>query len=185
MKHMLQVSSFKFHEKGFTLIEAVVAVSVFAVATTSIVGVYLAVQRLTAQSAALQAVQQNGRFITEDLTKTIRNGQIDYARYGGSIPQPATTNLYLLDRDGVPIRIFQSGNDLILDRAGVGSTNFTSREVRVRDFKVYIWPAVNPFPGGAEQPTATVFLELESNINPRDKLRVPFQTTAATRQYPE
>lgn len=172
-------------EKGFTLIEAVTAVSVFAVAVTSIVGVYTGVQRLNQQSAALQALQQNGRFITEDITKIIRNGQIDYARYGGQVPQPAAQNLYLIDRDGVQIRVYQQGNDLIIEKAGIGSSTFSGREVKVLNFLVFIWPAANPFPAGSEQPTVSVFLELESNINQREKTRIPFQTTAATRQYPE
>lgn len=201
---MLRVSSFKLREKGFTLtpkfgvtcrrqggftlMEAIVAVSVFAIAATSIVGVYLSVQRLNQASAALQALQQNGRFMTEDITKVVRNGQVDYARYGGGgVPQPATPHLYLLDRDRVQIDIYQSGNNLVLDKLGVGSTNFSGTEVAIKNFQVYVSPAANPFAGGAvkEQPTVTLYLDLESNINARDKTRYVLQTTVATRQYPQ
>lgn len=173
---------------GFTLIEAVVSVSVFALAVTSMVGVYTAVQKLNQQSAALQVLQQNGRFITEDITKIIRNGQIDYARYpSATVPQPSTGDLYVIDRNGVRVRIYRSGNDLIIDKAGIGSTVFTGREVRVLTFQAYIWPSQDPYAGGSvsEQPTVTMFLDLESNINQRDKVRIPFQITVSTRQYPE
>lgn len=184
--NMIHASGYKFHDQGFTLIEAVVAVSIFAVTVTSMVGVYLSVQRLNQQNTALQFVQQNGRFITEDLTKLIRNGRIDYSRYsGGTVPQPATTNLYIIDRDGVSVRIYQSGDQLIIDKTGIGSSAITSSEAKVLNFQVYIWPSTDPFSGGAvrEQPTATIYLDLESNINSRDKVRIPFQISVATKIY--
>ncbi|MBI2637941.1 MAG: hypothetical protein HYW88_03500, partial [Candidatus Sungbacteria bacterium] len=132
----------------------------------------------------------NGRFVTEDLTKTIRNGQIDYARYAATygssgVPQPWASELFLLDRDSVAVRVYQSGNELVIEKGGIGSSTFTGQGVKVLDYKVYIWPALNPFSGGSvqEQPTATLFLNLESNLNPRDVVRLPFQITVATRQY--
>lgn len=166
--------------------EAVVAVSIFAIAATSIVGVYVSVQRLNQASVSLQALQQNGRFITEDITKIVRNGQIDYSRYpGGSVPQPATQDLYLIDRDGARIHIYLQGTGLIYDKTGAGVTTFSGTEVSVLNFLAYIWPAANPFPGATEQPTVTIYLNLQSNVNSRDKTVIPFQTTVATRQYPE
>lgn len=185
---MIQDSRFKILERGFTLIEAITAVSVFAIAATSMVGVYTSVQRLNQQSASLQLLQQNGRFITEDITKIIRNGQIDYARYGSSIPQPSPPDpdyLYLLDKDNVQISIYQSGDDLIINKTGIGSTKFSGKEVKVLNYEVFIYPATNPFPGGTEQPAVTIFLDLESTINPRNKIRLPFQITVSTRQYPQ
>lgn len=182
------VSRSMFREYGFSLIEAVVSVSVFAVVVTSIVGVYLSVQRLNQQSTALQVLQQNGRFLSEDLTKLVRNGQIDYARYlGQTITQPTTNNLYLLDRDGVPVNIFKSGDSLLVTKGGSSYSSLTGNEVRVLDFKAFVWPSTDPFAGGsvAEQPTVTLYVDLESNINRRDPVRVPFEITVSTRQYPE
>ena len=172
-------------QSAFTLIEAVVSVSIFAIAMTSIVGVFVSVQRLNSESISLQFLQQNGRFIIEDLTKMIRNGQIDYGSYLGGVPQPSTDTLRIINQNSENVSIFKLGDDLIIDRSGIGSSALTGTEVKVLDFKVYIWPATNPFPGGTEQPTVTVFIDLESNINPRDTVRIPFQTTVSTRQYPE
>src|SRR3989338_8092058 len=176
--------------RGFTLIEAIVSVGGFAFAFTSIAGVFIAVQQLNRKSASLQALQQNARYISEDLTKIIRNGQVDYARYGGAISQPQTVNLYLLDRDNTPVRLYRAGDNLVMEKtvgAQILTTNFTGTEARVLNFAAYVWPATNPFGGGngTQQPTVTVFVELESNINPRDRTRMPLQVTVATRQYPE
>jgi type II secretory pathway pseudopilin PulG len=182
---MFQASSFKFYEKGFTLIEAVTSVSVFAIAMTSIIGVFVSVQRLNAESFALQSLQQNARFVTEDISKMIRNGQVDYAGYSGAISQPSTETLRLVDQDGQAVQIYQQGDDLIITRSGAGTSAFTGSEVKILDFKAYVYPSTNPFPGGSEQPTVTVFIDFESSVNTRDIVRIPFQVTAATRQYPE
>lgn len=176
--------------KGFTLIEAIVSVGVFAFAFTSIAGVYISVQQLNRKSASLQALQQNARFISEDLAKLVRNGAVDYARYGGAVPQPQTANLYLLDRDNTPVRLYRSGDYLVMEKtvnAQILTTNFTGTEARVLNFAAYVWPAANPFGGsnGTQQPTVTLFVDLESNINPRDRTRMPLQVTVATRQYLE
>lgn len=171
-------------QSGFTLIEAVVSASVFAVAMAGIAGVYIAVQRLNQTSSSLQAIQQNIRFISEDLTKLIRNGQIDYAAYGGGVPQPATT-LNLLDRDGQRVQVSFTGNNLVFNKPGIGQTNYNGREVKIYNFSAFVAPQNNPFPGGTEQPTVTVYMELEANINQRDKIRTPLQITASTRQYPQ
>ena len=175
-------------QQGFTLIEAVVSISVFAVAVTSIVGVYLSVQKLNQQSTALQLLQQNGRSLSEGITKFIRNGQVDYSRYpSGTVQEPSTSDLYLIDQDGVNIRIYKSGDNLMIDKGGSNISAFSGSEVKVLDFKAYIWPANDPFGSGEikEQPTVTLLLDLESNINQRDKVRIPFEITASRRQYPK
>ena len=176
---------------GFTLIEAVISISVFATVMTSILGVYVSIQRLNRQSTALQALEQNIRFINEDLLKTIANGKIDYASYPAqTVPQPFATDLYLLDKDSNQIHVYQSGDYLIISKTGAASSNFSGREVKVLDFRVYVWPAVKPFPKTAstpkEQPTVTIYADVQSSAaGGFGVARLPFQTTVATREYPE
>ncbi len=178
---------------GFTIIEALVSMAVFAVAMTSIVGVYLSIQRLNHRSAAIQAITQNARFIHEDLTKLIANGSIDYTRYPvGTVPQPSATELLLIDKDGVQVRVYQTGTILNIEKGVPGSSSvsaYSGDDVQVLGFQVYITPSTNPFPIGAgtprEQPTVGIFLDLISNLGTRDQVRQSFQTSVATRQYPE
>ena len=187
---MFQVSSFKFQEQGFTLIEATVAASVFAISMTSMVGLYISVQRLNQESRANQAVQQNIRFFTEDLTKLIANGSIDYDLYpSDEVPQPSATDLIMLDKDGAQVRIYRDGDDLLIQKGTGGSavtSNFIGNDVKVITFLVYVIPEEDPFDGGDdEQPTVTLFVELESNLGTANPTRRAFQTTVATRQYPD
>ncbi len=179
-------------QKGFTLLESVVATAVFAVAMVSIIGVYLSIQRINQVNASLQALQQNGRFVSEFITKIIRNGRIDYDSYSclifpDTVCQPYVTNLYLLDQDNINTRIYKPvGQNLILVQTPGGSSRLTGNEVHITNFRAYIWPPRDPYgflPLDREQPTVTVFFELESNVDPRYIIKMPVQITAATRQY--
>lgn len=176
---------------GFTLIEAVIAAGVFALASTSIVGVYTSIQRINRRSAALEAIEQNIRFLSEDLTKTIASGSVDYGSYaGGLVPQPYTSDLFLFDRNNNRLRIYQSGDALILQKTTAGVTAvYTGSDIKIIGFKAYVYPQSDPFPitvgTPREQPTVTIYLEFESNIGPQDIVRQIYQVTAATRQYPE
>ena len=184
-------------QSGFTVIEALVSATIFAVASVSITGVYIAVQRLNQASRSLVAVQQNGRYLMEDIAKIVRNGQVDYARYDAlesnhMVPQPSAQYLYLIDRDGTQVRIaYNAGNQTVTLQKGTGTvTNYVGSEVKVLDFRAYVWPRIDPYPAVRvfgvtpdEQPTVTVFVSLESNQNPRYVERAQMQTTVATRQY--
>ncbi len=181
-------------QSGFTVIEALVSATIFAVASVSITGVYISVQRLNQASRSLVAVQQNGRYMMEDIAKIVRNGQVDYARYAslesnGRVPQASAQYLYLLDRDGTQVRIvYNAGNQNVTIQKGVSAvTNYVGNEVKVLDFRAFVWPDTAPFSILAsrpdEQPTVTIFVSLESNQNPRYIERAQMQTTVATRQY--
>jgi len=184
-------------QSGFTVIEALVSATIFAVASVSITGVYIAVQRLNQASRSLVAVQQNGRYLMEDIAKIVRNGQVDYARYDAlesnhMVPQPSAQYLYLIDRDETQVRIaYNAGNQTVTLQKGTGTvTNYVGSEVKVLDFRAYVWPRIDPYPAVRvlgvtpdEQPTVTVFVSLESNQNPRYVERAQMQTTVATRQY--
>ena len=181
-------------QSGFTLIEAVVSAGVFAIAATSIVGIYTSIQGLNSRSTAIEAVQQNIRFINEDLAKIISNGSIDYASYSGLVPQPQAANLYLTAKDGTKIRVYQTGSNLTIVKTPplggpAASAVYTGSDVRVLDFRVYITPAANPFPPSLstpkEQPTVTIYVEFEANLGARDPVRQYYQTTIATKEYPE
>ncbi|OGE82822.1 MAG: hypothetical protein A2846_00680 [Candidatus Doudnabacteria bacterium RIFCSPHIGHO2_01_FULL_49_9] len=180
-------------QRGFTLVEALVSAAVFAVCMSSIVGIYVSLQKINQRSAAIQAVAQNARFVHEDLTKLLANGWIDYSRYSsGTVPQPDTDELNVIDRLGEQVRIFFAGDVLYIEKGPAGAgyiSAFTGSDVKVLDWRIYITPATNPFPvGGAnpqEQPAVGVFLDLESNLDARERARQSFQTTITTRQYPD
>src|SRR6185436_19309143 len=84
-------------QSGFTLVEAVVATAVFAFVMSSIVAVYISTLQLDRKTRSLRNVNQSARFITEFLTKEIRNGSINYASFTGGLVPSTNNELYILN----------------------------------------------------------------------------------------
>ena len=193
---------------GFTLIEAVVAATIFALVVTSILSTYLFVLRINTRTRAQRAVAQNARFITEFLSKEIRNGHIDYEKYLGNVPT-TTTSLWLLNQNNETENIYladstspqnvlanssgcQSGIticDVMILKPGVSGTATTlnSGSVKITNFEFIISPSTNPFTASKtvnEQPHVTAVIQLTANLGSRDEVKMDLQSTFSELYYP-
>ncbi len=173
-------------QKGFTLIEAIVATAVFSVVVSGVIGVYLSVLKLDRKTRAQRAVYDNSRFIMEFFAKEIRNGSVEYSVYGGGIlPNP---DLYLRNQANEVEHFFLNGTNLVLNK-NAGDTNMNSAGVKVTKLKFFISPTTDPYtPAKAanEQPHVTVVLELTSNygVGSNEEAKINLQDTFAMRIYP-
>lgn len=184
------MSKFLSKQKGFTLIEAVVATAVFAFIITAILGVYIAISQLDTKTRAQRAVAQNARYITEFIAKEVRNGKIDYASYPSQSAHTIESDLYIINQAGEQERFRLNGQNIQLIKAA-GTSNLNSSSVKVNKFRVLVAPNTNPFtttrpPTVNEQPRATIILELEYTYGNRaiDKELINVQSTFVTREYP-
>ncbi|OGE87572.1 MAG: hypothetical protein A3J07_05030 [Candidatus Doudnabacteria bacterium RIFCSPLOWO2_02_FULL_49_13] len=173
-------------QKGFTLIESVVATAVFAFVVSSILGVYVATTQLDRKSRASRAVTQNARFILEYLAKEVRNGNIDYASYPGG-NAAGTADLYVEDQANLIEHFYLSGTNLILDKNGA-VTNLNSAAVEVTKLQFLVAPVGDPYTIAKthnEQPHVTVVLELTSNYGQQEAstIKLNLQGTFTTRGY--
>jgi prepilin-type N-terminal cleavage/methylation domain-containing protein len=176
----------KRNQKGFTLIEAVVATAVFSFVIASAFGVYLATIQLDTKSRSERSVQQNARFIMDYISKEIRNGSIDYsAAYGATSSTLKLTNQ--LDQTITFTRIGNS-NDLTFAKSGFGSTTLNSSDVKVTALNFSVYPLIDPFVLANDvhiQPHVTVTMTLEStNTKTVDSAVMNVQSTFAVREYP-
>lgn len=173
---------FNSKSSGFTIIEAVVAAGVFAFVIASSIGVYLATIRLDARTRAERAVQQNARFIMDYLAKEIRNGSIDYLGTNDS------DTLSLINQLNQQLIFDRSGNNLILTKSGIGSTNLNSSDVNVTRFSVYLDPDADPFFIANDvhvQPHVTVVMRIEStSLKDVERGTIDLQSTFTVRDYP-
>ena len=185
-------------QAAFTLIEAVVATSVFAFVIVSILGVYLSTLQLDRKFRAQRVVAENARFIMSFLAKEVRNGSISYASYA-SYPGGLTENtcfsglgpcqdLYIQNQSNVVERIFFNGTDLVLTKNGA-STNLNSAAVRVTNARFAIQPRGDPYTFAKtynEQPHVTIVLQLTSSFGAGgpDTAVFDLETTFTTRDYP-
>lgn len=72
------------NQQGFTLIEIVVATTVFAIVFVALLSLFNYVLKINRRSEALRQASQGARNFVELLVKEVRNGQVDYFVNNGS-----------------------------------------------------------------------------------------------------
>ena len=87
----------KKNQTGFTLMEIVVATTIFAVVTVALLSLFNYILKINRRSQALTQAADGMRNFVEFLTKQIQNGQIDYYITTGS-----TYSHYINDDNTVP-----------------------------------------------------------------------------------
>jgi type II secretory pathway pseudopilin PulG len=180
-------------QKGFTLLEAVVSAAVFAFVITAILGVYMAVLRLNARTRAIRSVTENSRFITEFLSKEVRNGRIDYSQTNN------LTTLAIINQNNESERIFLSDTiencksgtvcNLMLYKPSVSATAtpLNSSTVRITNLGFYVSPTGDPFTTAKtfnEQPHVTLIIEFTSRVGTKDAVKMSLQTSFTELYYP-
>lgn len=73
------------NQRGYTIVELVVAMTIFSVVVIVAVGGFVAVQRTSQKTAAQRKVQQDSRTNLEQLARQVRAGQINYGFYAKSV----------------------------------------------------------------------------------------------------
>ncbi|MBX4205128.1 MAG: prepilin-type N-terminal cleavage/methylation domain-containing protein [Candidatus Doudnabacteria bacterium] len=184
-------------ENGFTLIEIVVAATLFAFVVTSLLGVYLSTLRLDSRTRAQRAVSDNARFIMEFMAKEVRNGHIDYTSSGCGSVLTSVTDLCLINQGNEAEHIYAetpsalgtpAGTNLVLAK-GASSSNLNSSAVRITKLKFLVTPAHDPLlsssqaSGYNEQPHVTVILELTA-LSTKDPVKLSLQSTFSQNYYP-
>lgn len=167
---------------GFTVMETVMATFVFALALSGIAGSFLAIMRLDVKARSVRQVEQNSRFLSEFLTREIRNGVVNYGPggYNGTIPSAGRTAvLHLINRDGQAERVTRSGVSVQLTRSGV-TTVLSGSNVRVTRLDFYIRPTA-----AGDQALVTFVYQISSNngSRPESQVTLNVQSTAAARDY--
>lgn len=76
--------STSFRSSGFTLVEMLVAVSIFSVVVTIAADIFIRAQRAQRQAAALEKVQDVTRFIMTRMAQELSAGRIAYECYAGT-----------------------------------------------------------------------------------------------------
>lgn len=175
----------KLNNSGFTLAELLVSVSVFAVMSVLISGVYLNANNLQQKVASFQRLQNDGRYIVEKLAKEIRSREIDFPL------QAVGTRLdFAEDRYGEIATVEFVGDEIIysiFDGTNTYSEPLNAEDVAVVEAKFSIMPINDPFtkvPEADMQPRVTILLQLRNkNVRPEDIQELTFQTTVSNKVY--
>lgn len=181
--------SFQKKNTGFTLIEILVAMSIFVIVMLTIGGIFVSITKTQRKSSIEQRVQAEARYALELLTQEIKGGEIDYNAYGGALGSNLQTILNLIRPNGDNVQ-FRLGDNTLKMRVGGSDQNVLSSDVKVENLQFYITPLASPFDFGAgvpnEQPRVTISFtvkEAKTTAKAEEKSEMKVQTTVSSRIY--
>lgn len=211
-RYTIQNTQYKIHNtSGFTLVEVMVALTIFSVVVTMASSIFLSSQRVERKTESMQSLSGAGRLIMEKMVKTIRENEIDYD-YAGYTKDSEDSELLRLPQSAIALRnfeenliIFQENDkDRCLDEKSVPPclemsnddgqswSSLTSKEVRLKDLQFFITPKKNPFQFHPEtdsyeansQPFVLIVLTLEkTKTRPGEQSTLTLQTGVSSGVY--
>jgi len=194
----------KLKEKlGFTLVEMIVALGIFSVATTYAIGIFVQSNSVQKRTANLQRLVADARYTLEVMAREVRLGHIDYQYYQD---QGISLDAMPLTQEGAILAVRDADNNQILFRralaqssryvaqvyAGGAWLDVTPEDLSVERLSFYISPAQDPFIWDSglvdypsdQQPLVTIVLETKSLHPDLETEKIShLQTTIATRKY--
>lgn len=184
---------------GFSLMEMLIVVTLFALSMMVMAQTFVSFNQLHRKIANRAIVSQDLRFTTELLVRAARNRPISYV----AAPPPKDSQLKLMQANGVEMIIKRSllGDAacedlptvaclLLSTDGGTTWTPITGKRINVEQFDVYAFPSQSPFvlAGGVYpnnlQPFVTFTIGMRymaDNVKEREALKT--QTTVSTRIY--
>lgn len=205
LKSINKKSLHQHHCNGFTLLEMVVAVSIFSIAVLVLMQIFLATAKSQQKSSAILRVQAEARYAMEVISRQIRSGYLDYDYYAGPLVlvdsdsngiSDAVANLALRDLNNDQI-IFSRSNEncpvdvdncIKMNFAGV-IQNLSGKGLEIENLEFYISPITDPFipdfdPATGSQPKVTIAMAIKSiGSRPEQIATVFLQTTVSSRYY--
>lgn len=179
---------------GFTLVEILVAVALFAIVMTISVGSLLSLVEANRKTQALQSVMNNLNFAIENISRNMRVGSIYHCSTGTSVPPDITvpqdcqnggvllafetsTGNRAISSDQVVYR-FVSGR---IEKSSDGGATFiavTAPEVTIEDLKFYV---VGSTREDTEQPRVAMTISGFAGVSDRARTSFNLQTTISQR----
>ncbi|MBI4135816.1 prepilin-type N-terminal cleavage/methylation domain-containing protein [Candidatus Uhrbacteria bacterium] len=180
---------------GFTLMETLVALTLFSVVVTIGTDLFFTFQRVSQRTEALEAMVSTSRFIVERIAREVREGTINYESYTVPITGPQST-LNLSNSAGEPITFAyndDTANLVLIIPTGSEGEELLPAGVRLRHAAFYVTPENDPFRfdrelrdfAGAQQPRVTLFISLDNGVEASDRNYIQYdvQTTISSRTY--
>lgn len=180
----------KINSKGFTLVEMLVTVGVFAIVSVVTSSIFINVNNLQQQTGNLQRLQNEGRYLLEKMAKEIRGRELNYPSVGFSSGGITEQLDFKADELGDLVSInFDKNNGKILIYVNENSEFLNSDQVDIKDLKFKVSPSSDPFGQMATssevmQPRVTIYMKLSNKGVPERYLKnLELQTTISSKVY--
>lgn len=207
----MNIRKTKQNNSGFTLVEVLVAVSIFALVAILLSVIYVAFTKMQTRTQISQQVLNDSQFTLEAITREIRNSEIyEYDPYNSStcvdvLGADYVNCLLLLKEDGQMVAFTTTTDEALLyitpdcnsdysicDWALDDYGSYTEllstdvNNIRVKDLFFYINPNENPFSSASvnKHPVVTIRLEtIYDALRSNEQVDHLLQTTIASRVY--
>lgn len=175
--------------KGFTLIEMVVVLGIFLIASTAAMSIFVSANKASRRTIATARVGGDARWVMEKMVDDIRLSSIDYAALRLDL-DGKTSELPLRTQEGQELRYaLRDGAITFLPQGSTTPARMTTNTVAVRRLDFYVWPTKDPFVLAGDgrtlgQPRVTIVFETETiGSKKEEQSRLSLQTTVSTRVY--
>ncbi len=174
--------------EGFTLVEMLIAVTLFSIASVIIASIFINSITLEQNTLSYQKLQNNSRYILEKIAKEVRGRELVLI-FPGENPT-SSINFYPDEMGNVVSVYLGENNDLKYWENGL-EDSLNTVDVAVEEFKVYILPVESPFsmePASNIQPRVTIMLKLKNRQVGNDTdnkytKELSVQTTISSKNY--
>lgn len=193
------------HERrrGFSAVEMLVVVALFAIGSLAVAGTYVNFTRLHRRVANAEFLADEMRFATEALVRSARNYAINYPTLPTTLVSP-TSSISLYSLTSATTTAYQRFATSSSVCAGLGasclavSTNggttwtaITGKNVIIQRFQVYITPTASPFQSTGvgtynnnNQPRITFMIDASYNASSTlERTDLSIQTSVSSRVY--
>lgn len=197
------ITSHHQYSAGYTIIELLVTVSIFALAFTAIAAIFLGFTTAQSKASQEQRLLNEGNFIFESVVREIRMNAVDYdcPRYNGIASDSTYICLKSFGGNEIHFRVLPAGSgyyqlevckkpDLSScdDQASADWRLLTPGFIRIRSFSFYVYPLQNPLSIGSPtfdtvyHPLILIRAEMETGSGAKVK-SYGFQSTVSSRAY--
>jgi len=194
---------------GFTLVEMLVAMSIFVIFVGVVMNSYLTVVRAMRDAEEYRVLYSDARHVFDVLTENAREKSIydpspsKYVRQVDLQASSSGVKFYSADGEKIEFKfetdlgssdVSASGRVVMVDDKGV-EKKLHSDDVNVKSFMVYVWPLRNPFSGDVVNadgsinysllfhPKITFSAVFEKKNSVGEVYSLPLQTSVSLRKY--
>lgn len=161
-------------QRGFTLIEIIVAIGIFTAVITMALATFLNISNIQRKAGALRAINDNLNFALEVMSREIRSGK----GYCDSSCSASSFNFTNSQDKKVVYRLYENSIEMSSD-GGSSFLRLTSPEIKIDNLTFIV---IGESAGDEKQPRVTIILNGLS-VDPKiEELKLNIQTTVSQRR---
>lgn len=192
-------------QKGFTLVEMLISMAIFTMFVGIIIGSYTSIVTGQRDANEYRIMYVEARTIFETLVFELRNGMVDYKNQQNTVGPLEEIVLVSKDAKMRTKFVFEEGAEatggsismqkIVFDSTVLPVSRFDNlvklnNEVRVKAFKFYVSPAIDPYDPeyvaydqNQFQPKVTIYAKFEKLFGNGKTYEMTLQTTVSSRIY--